>query len=144
MSYLSLFFVEFIVVAREALHGDEEVPQSCLELLPVVAVVEQVYYKRLYLNTVQVGEQSVDAINEKIDNKLLIGWELVRLSILIVDVAKYDVVTLDNSNELLQNSALQFESSHVSIVCHDRHQITYDMKVEVLIEDCCYLWFVNH
>ena len=144
MSYLSLFFVEFIVVAGETLHGDEEVPQSCLELLPVVAVVEQVYYKRLYLNTVQVGEQSVDAIDEKIDYKLLIGWELVRLSVLIVDVAEYDVVTLDNSNELLQNSALQFESSHVSVVCHDRHQITYDMKVEVLIEDCCYLWFVNH
>lgn len=40
IAYLSFFFIEFIAAAWETLHWNEEISESALELVPVIAVVE--------------------------------------------------------------------------------------------------------
>ncbi len=71
-TYLPLFFIEFVIAAREALHRDKQIAQVALEFLPFSACVEKLPHECLDLYLVQVREEGLDAFTQNVDNKFFV------------------------------------------------------------------------
>lgn len=81
-------------------------------------MVEQVQYESLYLHFVQIREQTVDAINEKVDDELFVVRELVFLTLVNIDLSLDNVSAFNYLDQLLDDHALQFEPTHMSVIGH--------------------------
>ena len=72
LAYLSFFLVEFIIVARETLHGNKKISQGGLEFLPIIACVEKFPNESLNLDLVQIREKGFYAFDKKIYHIFLV------------------------------------------------------------------------
>ena len=140
-AYLSFLLIEVVVAAGEALHGDQEVSESGLELGPLVACVEKLPHEGLDLDLVKVREEGVDTVDQEADHEVLVCWEPMRGPVFLVDRPLDDTATgFHGTEHLLKDQALKFEAADVSIVCHYCEDVSNDQEVEVLIEDRSDLW----
>ena len=103
--------------------------------MPLHASVEQFDNECLDLDFVQILEQGLNAVDQKLDHELLVRFELVRLPVVLVDWRLQDGWRLYYLDQLLKEEALQLEATHVAIVCHHCQDITDHQKVKVLVED---------
>lgn len=67
----------------------------------------------------------------------------MRLAHFVVNGSQNNTLLFNTLNELLQDLALQFETTHVTIVSHDCKDVLDDQQIEVLIEDGGYLGLSN-
>jgi hypothetical protein len=63
-TYLSFLLVEIVVAACKTLHGNKQVPQGALEIIPIAACVEELPHESFNLHLVEVREQGIDALDE--------------------------------------------------------------------------------
>lgn len=61
-TYLSLFLVKLVVLAGEAAHTDEQVPQCVLEGRPIAQRVEQLENEGLDLHAIHVCELALEVL----------------------------------------------------------------------------------
>ena len=126
-SYLSFFLIEVIVTAREALHGDKEVSEGGLELGPLVTGIEKLPHESLDLYLVKIREQSFDAVDQEADHEVLVCWEAVRCSVLLIYRALDDnAAGFDGLEHLLKDQALKLEAANVPVVGHYCEDVTND------------------
>lgn len=106
---LSLMLIEVVLLTSKGPHGDHQVSESALELLPVLSVVEQLDGKGLHLGFVQVGEHFHDRRDQKLHDCLFVRWKGVGLAICHLDWLQ-DQVVLNELNELLENLGFELEA----------------------------------
>ena len=87
------------------------------------------------MNLVKVREKVFDDFDQEIDNKFLVACEGVRGSILLVNWSLNNISVLNRTNHLLEDKSLKLKATHMSVICHDGHDIFHYKKVKVLIED---------
>ncbi len=68
----------------------------------------------------------------------------MRLAIIFIDFLIDKLGVIHHLEHLLQDHALKFETTHVSVVCHHSHCVSDDKQIEVLIEDGSYLRFIHY
>lgn len=133
---LSFLLIEVVVAAGEALHGYQEVPESGLELGPLVACVEKLPHEGLDLDLVKVREEGVDTVDQEADNEVFVCWETMRGPVFLVDRSLDNAAAgFHGTEHLLKDQPLKFEAADVSIVGHYCEDVSNDQEVEVLIED---------
>ena len=65
------------------------------------------------------------------------------LPIVFIDFLEDKLRSINDLEHLLENHALKFEPTHVSVVCHHSHGVSDYQQIEVLIENGCNLWFLH-
>lgn len=88
-SFLSLpfsfFFIQFVVRRREPVHLNSQITKRALELFPIIDVVKQLEAVGFDQRLVHVGELLRNGLHQELNNKLFVGRQWVRCSILLVD-----------------------------------------------------------
>ena len=103
--------------------------------MPLAARVEKFPHERLYLNFIQILEQSLYAINQECNDELLVRLELVGLSVVLVNRTLDDLTALYCADHLLKNQPLELEAAHMAIISHHCEYVSYHQEIKVFIED---------
>ena len=101
-----------------------------------MAGVKKLPHEGFNLDLVKIREEGLDAVDQEADHEVLVCWETMRRSVLLIYWALNDNAGRFHGLEhLLKDQALKFEAANVPIVSHYCEDVTNDQEVEVLIED---------